>query len=437
MVFYFQKMSQLQQSAHRRGLAYRCRHCIRSGEAEPYTGERYRVVAHVYKLHIPLDRAPFSCTACLFRSTTLSEFERHLTSYTWHRQRAGVDGDYLHTSQKPYQITVFDLEPLSKGESLRFFMDRSRRGPRSSPSEVEEFFTAFKADLAGDDMSAAPLTTDFEVANLELEAAVSSITSVSPPPEQSPSLPNAAALGSEAAHHIPSPRHEPSPAHSTLSAQVMTEIGEALDLRVVKVRGDYPTVDVLAEADKSLEEDQPKKRVRRESWSSSSSSSSSSSISSNSSQSSDTSDAPNQACITKNLTEALGNLVKEATNLVTESVDKTMTMMAELQKAVEKQARELQLLREVMANKGEGVDMSTQTRHEDLPDPRGGTDRERRNGQGDRSRDRRTRSQERRRRSLERRRRSLERREIRDWKRQTESSGERWDNRRAERNLNK
>ncbi len=67
-----------------RGLVYRCQHCP---TVPGYTGEKRRVISHMYKCHIPLDQAPYYCTVCLFRCTDESTLLRHVKTYDGHRQK--------------------------------------------------------------------------------------------------------------------------------------------------------------------------------------------------------------------------------------------------------------------------------------------------------------------------------------------------------------
>jgi hypothetical protein len=52
-----------------------------------------RLIGHVLKNHIPMDRVPFSCSLCYFRCTDKKTLVNHLNSYQMHKDevlRSGV-----------------------------------------------------------------------------------------------------------------------------------------------------------------------------------------------------------------------------------------------------------------------------------------------------------------------------------------------------------
>lgn len=111
-----------------RGRAYKCNRC------ENFIGERAKVVSHVYKLHVPLEEAPFYCTLCLFRCQRQKELTKHVRGFVPHlnRQEAleklgPVDAKlFLKQSTKPYAIQESDMVRLSREESESIWQERSK-----------------------------------------------------------------------------------------------------------------------------------------------------------------------------------------------------------------------------------------------------------------------------------------------------------------------
>ncbi|KAH3701642.1 hypothetical protein DPMN_076632 [Dreissena polymorpha] len=64
---------------------YRCRAC---GKAD----RKSRVVDHVLKYHVPMDRVPFSCSLCNFRCLEQHELMDHVRKYRRHIDEASKLG---------------------------------------------------------------------------------------------------------------------------------------------------------------------------------------------------------------------------------------------------------------------------------------------------------------------------------------------------------
>ena len=74
---------------------YYCVHCQNQGKK--YHEARYRVVGHILKHHLPLDRAPFYCTLCMFRSLTKDQLVKHVAQYKRHVKLAADMGILDHS----------------------------------------------------------------------------------------------------------------------------------------------------------------------------------------------------------------------------------------------------------------------------------------------------------------------------------------------------
>ena len=117
-----------------RGLAYEC---IRCGKIDRH----YRMVAHVWKHHIPLDRAPYHCTMCGFRSQDQQKLLDHVTKYAPHREEEAKRGkpryeDVLRKAVNPVYITDQDLRPLGREESYQWYASNSRSSQVEDDDEV-------------------------------------------------------------------------------------------------------------------------------------------------------------------------------------------------------------------------------------------------------------------------------------------------------------
>jgi hypothetical protein len=73
---------------------------------------RSKMIAHVFKNHVPLQSSPYYCSLCLFRSLRRHDLDRHVTGFRPHLQRkeamlnVGIkikDEDYLKESTAPHQ----------------------------------------------------------------------------------------------------------------------------------------------------------------------------------------------------------------------------------------------------------------------------------------------------------------------------------------------
>lgn len=88
---------------------YKCCHCETNGKS--YIGLRFRLVAHVYKYHLPLDKAPFYCTLCLLRCSTKAALNNHVSRYSRHRSAAREMGivdssEYLVDNTNPAPVLL-------------------------------------------------------------------------------------------------------------------------------------------------------------------------------------------------------------------------------------------------------------------------------------------------------------------------------------------
>ena len=88
----------------KRGRVHKCTRC-------PVEGEGGKVKSHIYKIHLALERAPYHCTLCLFRSTKKGSFDNHIKSFGPHKQRMVdarsrdencTDQDFMRQALNPY-----------------------------------------------------------------------------------------------------------------------------------------------------------------------------------------------------------------------------------------------------------------------------------------------------------------------------------------------
>ncbi|KAH3750538.1 hypothetical protein DPMN_185065 [Dreissena polymorpha] len=82
--------------------------CRTFGKAE----RRSRMVAHVLKFHVPLDRIPFSCSLCNFRYVEVNELVDHVRKYQRHLEevkRLGIPDTkvVLNRSDRPININHY------------------------------------------------------------------------------------------------------------------------------------------------------------------------------------------------------------------------------------------------------------------------------------------------------------------------------------------
>lgn len=97
---------------HRR---YRCQVCGKEDR-------KGRLIGHVLKYHIPMDRVPFSCSLCNFRCTDKKTLVNHLNSYQRHKDevlRSGVTNlaSVLNRAENPVNAEAMIL-PVLLGTDL-------------------------------------------------------------------------------------------------------------------------------------------------------------------------------------------------------------------------------------------------------------------------------------------------------------------------------
>ena len=124
----------------RRGKMYTCLHCEAQGKT--YVEVRYRIIAHVYKHHLALDKAPFYCTLCLMRCTTKSALVNHVTKYSRHRlsltQLGQVDSKrFLVENPRPaILVPGTDFRELTDEESSKLVPPKCPDTPLSSTGSL-------------------------------------------------------------------------------------------------------------------------------------------------------------------------------------------------------------------------------------------------------------------------------------------------------------
>ena len=90
------------------------------------------MVHHIYKYHVPLERCPYYCTLCLFRSVKKRDLDRHVRGYQPHRRLASDmgkendPGDFLKQSKTPFVVSDKDLVRLTREESEAIWKSRER-----------------------------------------------------------------------------------------------------------------------------------------------------------------------------------------------------------------------------------------------------------------------------------------------------------------------
>ena len=127
--------------ADRRGKCYACLHCQAQGKT--YVEVRYRMVAHIYKHHLALDKAPFYCTLCLLRCSTKSSLLNHVSKYSRHRQAIAELGQvdsqrFLVENPDPATlIQGIDFRELTSEEASRMVLTKP------APESGDEAFDAY------------------------------------------------------------------------------------------------------------------------------------------------------------------------------------------------------------------------------------------------------------------------------------------------------
>ncbi len=122
------------QPSNNRGRVYRCLRC--DGSAK-YEGEKSKVVKHIYRKHVALDRVPFYCNICKFVTTTQAELEKHMNITVYPTHAATVNamlssGQVVSENNSLLQNTVFhvpgdsDIIRLSRDESSAIFKGRQQ-----------------------------------------------------------------------------------------------------------------------------------------------------------------------------------------------------------------------------------------------------------------------------------------------------------------------
>jgi hypothetical protein len=84
------------------------------------------MISHILKDHVPLARAPYHCTFCLFRGTDRQSLQNHLTRYSRHKEKEVLMGtpDYtevLVKAAEPYWVGDEDMAQLGQEESARWY----------------------------------------------------------------------------------------------------------------------------------------------------------------------------------------------------------------------------------------------------------------------------------------------------------------------------
>ncbi|KAH3715251.1 hypothetical protein DPMN_057957 [Dreissena polymorpha] len=109
---------------HRR-VQYRCNRCQK-------TDRKGRLMAHIFKHHVPFDEAHFSCSLCSFRCQTQQHLIDHITKYAPHVKEAKARGvtdlrRYLIRSENPYTVSEADIKRLGDS-SLEQYIEETDEG---------------------------------------------------------------------------------------------------------------------------------------------------------------------------------------------------------------------------------------------------------------------------------------------------------------------
>ncbi len=144
-------------ASNRHGRAYLCRRCRDSGVS--VIDRKGRMVAHILKHHIPLDKVPFSCSLCMFKAMEQKSLMAHVTKYVRHvrlaREIGVVDNSqYLTMSAQPAVVGEADMVMLGKEDSDHFF-----RRLTATEDQLDDGSDVMEDDLMGD-RRATPMCAD-------------------------------------------------------------------------------------------------------------------------------------------------------------------------------------------------------------------------------------------------------------------------------------
>ena len=141
---------------NRRGKWYLCLHCQALGKT--YVEVKYRMVAHVYKHHLALDKAPYYCTLCLLRCTTKSALLNHVSKYSRHRvarSKLGQEDEhrFLVENKNPaILVPGVDFRELDHHEASRLVPSKCPSDAGSVVSEADGTQLQVQAATAANSM---------------------------------------------------------------------------------------------------------------------------------------------------------------------------------------------------------------------------------------------------------------------------------------------
>ncbi|KAK6185901.1 hypothetical protein SNE40_008037 [Patella caerulea] len=105
-------------------------------------GEKIRVIEHIYRNHVSLDRCPFYCQLCSFRTTKLKELQKHTVHYQPHikkleeaKKRGDIsreDPAWLICSANPYVLQDTDFTKMSSEASKIYWESKGKTQPISN-----------------------------------------------------------------------------------------------------------------------------------------------------------------------------------------------------------------------------------------------------------------------------------------------------------------
>ena len=96
-----------------------CRRCSLNGVR--MADRRYRLVDHILKYHIPMDRVPYSCSLCMFRCMEQQTLLNHVTKYQRHVRLAKElkvtnHIQFMVVAKQPVVIGDDDMVPVAREE---------------------------------------------------------------------------------------------------------------------------------------------------------------------------------------------------------------------------------------------------------------------------------------------------------------------------------